>query len=416
MVAAQQASEYFRQLENSLALLQEEDLPGIHQAAAAVAGKLAAGGSLFVYDSIGSFTSEATGRAGGLTDISRVRHAADAERRLSADGVLIVGARSAADPEAAEVARVAKEANALVIAVCPAGAGLPDVADFFLNDRAPGDGGVVHLPSLSSPVCPTVGVLNTVVLWALVAQTVKELIERGHVPRVWKSIQLHGSSDYNRNTRSDPPLKPITVASRGRISRDRAAEYLSKARRVLSDIRAEEMHKIAEVASLAAATILQGNAAFHFDVGHMSPGETRPERAGNPRVFKEGEGWLAAETLEEVGPADFVLWGSVLGGQKAEVPAVRGLHARGVKIACIYDPSSPEQAIREDPSGQTVSDFAVTVIEGHYPVADGCLSFDEMAVPVCPLSGFVNFSVYWAIAAQTAANLLAAGAALPGAG
>lgn len=408
-----QAVKYLDEIDKSLAQLEQaENVSRIHAAASAIADRLVSGGGLFIYDRFGSLSDEALRRAGGLMDIDYVFNAASATKNLSDSSVLLIGARTGDDTAALGVLQAAKAAGALVVAICPAGRGLPVAADHFLDDKSPGDMGVIRLPGASSPVSPTCGVLNTVVLWSLIGQTVQDMIEAGYVSRVFKSMQVPGANDYNKRLESEPVLRAITPPSPPRAGRDRAMEYLSKARALLSVIEAEEMNKIAEAASLATKAILDGHKAYYFNISHGWPGETALDRAGNPGIFAQGPASYNAAGFQSLQPGDFLLWSSILGALNMEVPAAREASSRGVVIACSYIPTTPEQAIREDSAGKTVADFATVVMNGHFPYTDGCLNFDEIDTPACPISGFVNFSLYWGIAAQTAADLLEAGRSL----
>ncbi len=80
----------------------------------------------------------------------------------------------------------------------PNGQNLHEIADIFLNTWMPYGDAVVEIPGCPQRVAPSSSLGTAFVLHCLVATTVEELVRRGIPPPVWRSGNLPGGDEANR--------------------------------------------------------------------------------------------------------------------------------------------------------------------------------------------------------------------------
>lgn len=177
---------YFDAANQHLCRIRSESAGQIGRVGRRLAGRVAGGGRLFVFDSRGGYVSEALGRAGGLMAIAPLP--ADAAGVTANDAVIVV-ADDRLDAAAVAAAEAARAAGALVTGIGPAsdtGKSLEAACHATIANTL--DGGAGN---------PLSGVLNTAILWALIAAYIEAMEARGRPPHIWMSIKRPGSKAFN---------------------------------------------------------------------------------------------------------------------------------------------------------------------------------------------------------------------------
>lgn len=164
---------------------------------------LSQGGKLWVHDRRGPYSAEAIGRAGGLMAIHRLRPGG-LERPTNGDAIIIV-ADEAGNEEDIEVAKGARVAGAWVLGICPVRVGKPGLAaecDMALANYASDEDAAVPIRGIEGRIGPTSGVMNTTIMWALIAGYIEGMERRGKTPQVWMSIKRPGAAEFNQEARA----------------------------------------------------------------------------------------------------------------------------------------------------------------------------------------------------------------------
>jgi uncharacterized phosphosugar-binding protein len=203
------------------------DTEPIRQAAELCADALAAGHALHIYDSGHMVSEELVRRAGGLVAFSRlafnleidnlvrtragapapgyryIEHVFDGGTLRPGD-VLFVGSVSGKSAGVVELAQQARAHGLKVIALTsvtyssqlssdhPSGRRLYEEGDVVLDNGAPYGDGMMPVEGLDVPLCPASGLGAALVLWAVTAGIVENLLARGIVPTVYPSVNLPG--------------------------------------------------------------------------------------------------------------------------------------------------------------------------------------------------------------------------------
>ena len=189
---------YVRRTRNDLARFRKEQLETVSRAGELLAQRVAAGGRLLIYDLRGPYSAEASGRAGGLMAIHRIK--ADQEDTITSQDALIIVADGPADDSDVTVAKATRERGALVVGICPIredGESLSSLCDIALDNYVTDDDAAIEIPGLATPMAPTSGVLNTAIMWALTAAYIDAMERRGKPPHVWMSIKRPGAREFN---------------------------------------------------------------------------------------------------------------------------------------------------------------------------------------------------------------------------
>jgi len=124
--------------------------------------------------------------------------------------VVIVASNSGRNPAPVQMALEAKKLGAVVVALTslqhstsvpsndPSGKKLHEIADIVLDNGCPAGDAVVELPDLPVKVGPSSTVLGALILDSIVAQTAKNLLDRGVIPPVAMSGNLPEGKEYNK--------------------------------------------------------------------------------------------------------------------------------------------------------------------------------------------------------------------------
>ncbi len=200
----------------------------IRKAAHLCAQALARGGMLHVFDSGHMVSRELINRAGGLVAMSALSFNLSVENPVKArpdqplpagnslsfgyidhifetnqlrrGDVLFVGSVSGKAANVVELALQARSHGLTVIALTaleyssrlesehPSGKRLYETADLVLDNRAPFGDAMLAVEGLDYPICPASGIDTAVILWAVVAGTIDEMLQLGLKPTVYPSV------------------------------------------------------------------------------------------------------------------------------------------------------------------------------------------------------------------------------------
>lgn len=223
---------YFDRLHELLTALREEG-PRIEEAAAMMAGCIAAGGVIHVFGSGHShmMAEEVFHRAGGLfafnamLDINLTSFGtlnaslverAEGYAKVILDSfdirpgeVVVVVSNSGINPVPIELALEARQSGAQTIAITSAtnyrsavsrhssGQKLSEVTDLTIDSRVPAGDAILSLAGLDAPVAAASTALGAALMNAIVAQTAEELLAMGHQPPVIVSMNIPGGDERN---------------------------------------------------------------------------------------------------------------------------------------------------------------------------------------------------------------------------
>jgi uncharacterized phosphosugar-binding protein len=198
---------YFNRIDEDLRRFSEEQSENLSKAAKLIADAVLSGGRFWVYDKSKAITSEVTGRAGGLLMVQPLQDPSGSQLRKG--DVVAMSAVRGDDASDISLAEVAKTKGARTIAILPfrnppmASRSLKDIVDLAIDDYAePGDG-CLEVPGQPSKICPTTGVINAAIMWAICAELVDELRQRGKEAHIYKSVFRVGSSEWNAKMREE---------------------------------------------------------------------------------------------------------------------------------------------------------------------------------------------------------------------
>jgi len=235
------AERFFEACDGVLRRIRETQAESIGEAATRIADAMAAGGALHFYDN-GHCPGEPIGRAGGLMGIHPItvsvsvnhpkppqhpkpgkaeeegeglrrqeengRIAVERSQMRRGDCVIIMSV-SGKNPTPVEMALRARERGVAVIAITSlaysrsvesrhsSGKRLFEVADVVIdNCGVPGDA-MVDIEGIGTKVIPSSGIAGCYIVWAVVSELVARLLERGHTPSIYRSVNLPGGPEYN---------------------------------------------------------------------------------------------------------------------------------------------------------------------------------------------------------------------------
>ncbi len=134
--------------------------------------------------------------------------------RLQPDDVLIIFHNIGINAATIDAAMEAREAGAKLIAVSssrwqeemaadhfirhPSGKNLFDLADVCIDDYNEVGDCAVKVPGFETPIAPNSNVVDFTIAHWLEIETVRQCIERGVEPPVWRSANAPGGDEYNK--------------------------------------------------------------------------------------------------------------------------------------------------------------------------------------------------------------------------
>jgi len=217
---------YFETLQAKLAEVAADTEP-IKKAARICADCLERKGVIHIFDSGHMVNTELIGRAGGLAarspdtfslqvntpafsratapvkddpyNMAYIEHIFD-NGQLGPGDVIFVGSVSGKTPNVVELALQAKAHGLYVIVLTsveyssqlepmhPSGKRLFEIGDLVLDNHAPYGDAMMKVDGLEYSICPASGIDAAVILWAVSAGIVEELLARGITPSVFPSV------------------------------------------------------------------------------------------------------------------------------------------------------------------------------------------------------------------------------------
>ena len=176
----------------------------IIQAASIMADAVLSGGKVYIYDREKALMVEANTRASGLAITSNYY---DRNKKLTPKDVLILAAVEPDTPGDVEIARKVKGEGAKVIAiVSKMGASrkpLAEEGDVIIDNHSPESMGILSVQGQlqKREFCPTTGVMNDIIFWAVCAAFIDEMFARGKTPSVYSGVHVSGGMElYKRAT------------------------------------------------------------------------------------------------------------------------------------------------------------------------------------------------------------------------
>lgn len=232
---------YFARMREVLARVEASQPENIARCAQVIADALVAGGAWHVLDTGHMLMYEAIGRSGGLMAVRPVRvsvEVANPVRRRRAvarkkqafmdeieglpryildksdmlpGDVLLLGSVSGINMLPVGLALEARARGITTIALTaveysrflrpahPSGKRLFEVCDHVLDNCAPVGDTLVEVAELDQGICPASGIAASYVMWALQAEVVEALLERGKTPHVYVSNHMPGAEQRNKD-------------------------------------------------------------------------------------------------------------------------------------------------------------------------------------------------------------------------
>lgn len=228
-------SEYFSIVKNALDVIEKQDVEEINHAVKVIASVVETGSIIHVFGCGHShmMAEEMFYRAGGLAPVKPIlieelmlhhggSQSSENERRngyaetfmhkqdVRSDDVVIVASNSGRNPVPIDVARISREKGAFVIGVTSLkaaenqssrhkeGCYLKDVVDLVLDNHVePGDAVFINEP-INLSYASTSSVIGMTLLNGIIAQVISNLIDKGIEPPVFKSGNVDGADEYNK--------------------------------------------------------------------------------------------------------------------------------------------------------------------------------------------------------------------------
>ncbi len=225
--------DYFGAIAGRISEIQADESSKIAEVARICADSIANGGVVHIHDTGHMLNSELIGRAGGLVGLSpfsfglnvsnpnsfRERTApapaltsevialALKRSNIRAGDVLFVGSVSGKSENVVELALQAKAMGVTVVGITsvaysgelesqhPSGKRLFEVADMVFDNHAPYGDAMLDVEGLDAKVCPASGICAAVIMWAVVAGTIENLLAKGITPTVYKSVNAPGGPE-----------------------------------------------------------------------------------------------------------------------------------------------------------------------------------------------------------------------------
>ena len=232
-----------------LSKIRKTQLPAIKEAATMIANSIAKGGALHYFDS-GHATGELLGRAGGLFAIHPIRlnisvdHPKPPARpdegpkrgwyqdervmdfvldncHLRPDDVLYQCSVTGSSAAVVALALGAKKRGVKVVALTssayskaitshhPSGKFLYQVADLVIDNCGEVGDAMLEIPGLDTLACPSSGLAFIYISWALLAEVMRQLLERGIKPQVYKSVNMPGAIEFNEKAKATYEQKGV---------------------------------------------------------------------------------------------------------------------------------------------------------------------------------------------------------------
>lgn len=332
----------------------ENALPGLTQAGEVAAGRLLAGGRLWLAGDR-SFVLEALGRAGGLMMAKALAKPED----LKANDVLLIGSPRAFTPDQQALCRTAEEAGVCVVQLVPGD--LPELRD------------AAAAKPLSTGMPAMIGAL-----WAFTGELVAACTRQGKTPALYQSVLVPGGRDRNAPRLKDPwEAQTVPPVAAGVL----AGAYLDAAQTALRQFDQTQRAGLRQAATLARQAQRDGHTAWFACLGHLPP--ELPKQPDDPGRLKFLNMNTPDKLVEQVKTGDVILY---IGYYEPYGPWVETAHQAGAKIVTIVS-GTPDR--RAEDMG------ADLCLNGCWPFGDGVVTIPGYDIKVLPLSGFMQVCQYF---------------------
>lgn len=229
------AESYFKAALDALKKVEETQLDSIRKAASIIVEAIAEGRSIFSFGASHSFilTEEMVYRTGGLmlinpiyphgmnlfvrpmTATSLLERVPELGKTMlesspaQAGDVLIITSTSGRNAVVIDIAQAARDKGIKTIGITalaysegvtsrhPSGKKMKDFCDIVIDNCAPMGDSAVEISGFPQKVSPLSSLTGISIVNALVAETVKQLVDRGIEPPVFMSANLDGGDEYN---------------------------------------------------------------------------------------------------------------------------------------------------------------------------------------------------------------------------
>lgn len=226
----------FDSIEKLQRTIRETQTENIEKAAALMADSVASGGAVHLYDTGHIIDSEMYNRAGGLVLMRRFRYNLNVEnstferdygdKNTSMEGlaeyalragkvktgdIMLIGSVSGKTMNVIDLAVECKKFGVYVVAVTSVeysktletthscGKRLFELADVTIDNCAPFGDAMLDIEGIEANAFPASGLSAAYIMWAVNAQLVENLLEKGITPSILKSVNYPPNVEYNNN-------------------------------------------------------------------------------------------------------------------------------------------------------------------------------------------------------------------------
>jgi uncharacterized phosphosugar-binding protein len=224
--------QYFEALDNLIKTIKSSQRKNIEAAAAVIADAVEAGGAVHVYDTGHIINSELINRAGGLALMKQLRYTFTVDNPVKIRGkgintaqegigkiilnasnvmsgdVLILGSVSGKNKVLVDLAYAAKDMGVKLIVVTSvaysstvksehsSGKRIFELGEIVIDNCAPVGDAMVDVDQLPVKAFPASGVSAAILMWAMTAEIIEKLIQKGIIPSVYRSVNFENGFEY----------------------------------------------------------------------------------------------------------------------------------------------------------------------------------------------------------------------------
>lgn len=224
---------YFDTISAKIKEIKKSEMDNIAHIAEICAHSIQSGGVIHIHDTGHMLNSELVNRAGGMVGMTPFNFNMNVSnpnqfREKQGNGVnvvaetvslalkrsnmrpgdvLFVGSVSGKSEQVVELAIQASEMGVTTIAMTsvaysstlesqhPSGKRLFEATELVLDNHAPYGDAMIETEGLDVPVCPASGIAAAVIMWAITAGIVENLLANGITPTVFKSVNAPGGPE-----------------------------------------------------------------------------------------------------------------------------------------------------------------------------------------------------------------------------
>lgn len=359
-------------------------LPEIAEAGERVAGRLVAGGRLFLASVRPDFASEGMVRSGGLMLVEEWTPTTSS----STDDTVIVGWSATSPDQDLELLGRLRESGALIVGIGPAPparAGVDALAgvDLLLESSTLVPAAVTA--PYGGETYPLISLQNLVVLWVLTGEIVGALTRLGQMPAMYQSVLVPGAGERNSSIGGSRfhSTHEVPAIPAGQLGGD----YLNGISGILRALIEEEAVEIDRVGKVCAQVLRAGRVIHAGMVSHFpmyqngAPGDPMHMQRLEPLA---AESPSVPEIESKLQPGDLFFF---LGYYRRPEEAYRAARLAGALIV---------EVITGDGSGEAAGTEPDYVIRPRWPFGDALVRVPGYDVEILPSSGIVQTAIYWA--------------------